>query len=316
MEEHQQAPEVHHEELYANLRNMPQSSKVMLLLSIDEGGENGPTTVDDTVKLSIDHVHPIEVREELKSKGFSSLEISYNADSICNRQEEQGGWTIRSKEDKFKTEKIKLLTNVTGRSICRITSNLIASHIYTAASVCLAIRKNLVIWIDCPYLQLKNHPSAVYWTSSKLWFDGSVKRRSYSGLLLNNRHFGLSPAMQEMEVTNMDEFAKYGIELKIAHKNGELNSDHQRPYLEMNFQKIIKNPYKNNLEKLISEEYVAPTELSDKLLGYIYGLQDQDRFPDTFQESQVAEGLEAIYNDPNYKPIHYAHPAIDAETDD
>ena len=65
MEEHQQAPEVHHEELYANLRNMPQSSKVMLLLSIDEGGENGPTTVDDTVKLSIDHIHPIEVREEL-----------------------------------------------------------------------------------------------------------------------------------------------------------------------------------------------------------------------------------------------------------
>ena len=96
----------------------------------------------------------------------------------------------------------------------------------------------------------------------------------------------------------------------------KLNSDHQRPYLEMNFQKIIKNPYKNNLEKLISEEYVAPTELSDKLLGYIYGLQDQDRFPDTFQESQVAEGLEAIYNDPNYKPICYAHPAIDKETDD
>jgi len=288
-----------------------QQDRVMMLLSVvDETKDGQPITVDDTVSLSLDHIHPIEVRQVLQSQGFKSFEVSYNVDRLVDRSKYEEGWIAKSREMKISSEKMQLLTSVSSISACGITTNLIASHILNAASVCLAIRNDLIVWIKYPYLKLKSHKDAVFWNSAKLWYDGSVKRRSYSGILIGEKHFGLSPAMQQAEITNMDAFAKYGLEWKVTSKDNELDTEEETPYLQMNFKKIINNPVKDNLERLLNDDCVAPKDIVARMLGYLYGKEALERFPDAFKEETVEDGLESIINDPNYKPLHYHHPAI------
>ena len=299
------------EEQHEEQPDLQPRDKIMMILSVIDDQKGEPSTVEDTVDLSLDHVHPIEVRQKLQAEGFKSLELSFNADRIVNKDNDEEWKTKKDKTTKLDTETLKLLTNISSLSAVGITTNLIASHILTAASVCLAIRENLVIWIKYPYKKIKDHKDSVYWTSAKIWYDGTVKRRSYSGILLHGKHFGLSPAMQQAEITSTDEFEKYGLELKYADASTELSADTPIPYLQMSFRKIITNPTKNNLEKLEADEYVEPTNVVSRMLGHLYGRKALEKFPDAFKEEDVEEGLlDAIHNDPNYQPIHYRHPAV------
>jgi hypothetical protein len=127
------------------------------------------------------------------------------------------------------------------------------SHVYSALGAALYEGKNMIIWVDYPIEVLKKFCEKR--NTSRIYWDGGLKNRSYSCLEWDGELFGLSPAVQELKFLREDCLKEYGMSLKTT-RFGFMCQDWDTDirYVELNIKEINKQPTKAKLMKYLEME--------------------------------------------------------------
>ena len=274
----------------------------IMTLSKDPNLITSPTNT-----ISLDHLEPGEVRDQLKKEGYVACCLGFDATS-AHEVNRSLSW---KRDEVLVTKKGALLSDITIQSVEVMAAQSVASHLYTMTSVALFLGKDMIIWTECPMDEVKLGYGTTFFKTGKMWFDGTIKKRSFLGLKNEDFYFGLSPTFQAANIVSDHELRKWGIFLEDRIPPWSGNG---RPVkmltLKLNY--ILSMPYNQNLRFAIDDDYKptadprsysqTPKDVERRVLAHIYkGDAAWEKFGDAYDEQQWLELEEEMRQQPYWR---------------
>ena len=129
---------------------------------------------------------------------------------------EEYAWNNTPKRD----HKIAKCKEVSMESVLGAADHLIRSHLYSAVRAAWSNRMDLVVWIDADINAIQGHPRAQKSCTSYRGTFGcgapQTKSRSYSFVKLDDKYYGLSPAMNSFRLFPGTIWTRIGCRYKEA----------------------------------------------------------------------------------------------------
>lgn len=266
-----------------------------------------------TNTISLDHLEPGEVRDQLKSQGYVACALGYDATSAFEVNRSLA-WKNYKRGGLLESKRGALLSDITTESVEIMAAQGVASHVYTMTSVALFLGKDLIIWTECPMDEVKLAFGTTFFKTGKMWFDGNIKKRSFIGLKNEEFYFGLSPQFQAANFVSDHELRKWGIDLedRIPPWSGD-----GRPIkmLTLKLDKVLSMPYNQNLRAAIDDTYKprylnddpgnygsTPIDVRFRVLAHIYkGDAAWERFGDDYHEGNWLDYEEEMRQQPFWR---------------
>ena len=279
----------------------------ILTLSKDPNLITSPTNT-----ISLDHFEPGEVRDELKRQGYVACCLGFDATSA--HEVNTSLYWRRLRQQTVDDKKATLLSDITNNSVEVMAAQGVSSHVYTMTSVALFLGKDIVIWTECPMDEVKTAIGTVCFKTGKMWFDGTIKKRSFIGLKNEDFYFGLSPQFQSADFHSDHELRKWGIDLEYRIPPWSGN-DRPIKMLTLKLDKILSMPYTQTLRGAIEASHIPkytnndptfvdtqPIGVEFSVLAHVYkGKEAAERFGDWYDEENWLQMEEELRQQPYWR---------------
>ena len=211
----------------------------------------------------------------------------------------------RSRRNSLTMERVRfeLMDDVNDYHSHSIVAKLWAKHLYATASAALYLGKSIVVWTDEQEEDLRDN-GCVNFSTGRVWFDGHIQKQRFYGFQIADRHFGLSPTMQQLSVMRDTTLSKLGLVLE-KQRYRWYSSTTPMTTLRFDIDKMTQEPYRTNLCYYLDGYYYPEMKFSNMVLANIYGLAAPEKFPHIYDDQDWNSLMDEFEAHPNYKITNY-----------
>ena len=201
-------------------------------------------------------------------------------------------------------ERLELTKGVNTFQAPNIVAKMWASHLYNAASAALYLGESLICWTNADETDLMFNEHCCQFTTGRIWFDGTMKRRAFYGFKIEDTFFGISPAIQSIDVLHDYDLGKFGLVLETQSFPWQPAGEPPIKTLKFDIEKIIEKPYWTNLCQALDYHYQEDKEnqeIDKVVIANILGLRAPEKFPNIYDEKTYTDLMSEFLNNRYYK---------------
>ena len=209
-------------------------------------------------------------------------------DEAVNSENHEYDWWKRPDNDAGQID-ICDLDNmaVSHPSMHAVCNQLICSHLHMAIGAAWKIKRNIVVWIDCPMELVEDHPETIKGYVQRFCCNGKIATRSYRVTSLGNKTFGLAPAMNRFQLRPSPVWNTIG----LVYKEGRLPKIHLERrvrWLEVDYRQTLMPSMRFPVLSLIDKDFrksllPASNSLIVNVILHVFNREEaMEMFPDLF----------------------------------